>query len=34
MMSNWTTWETAGAVLAVAFVATILYVLWREVGRR
>lgn len=34
MFANWTSWEIAGAVLAVAFVATVLVVLWREVGRR
>lgn len=34
MFANWTTWEIAGAVLALAFVATVLYVLWRELGRR
>jgi len=34
MMSGWTTWEIALAVIAVGFVGGVLYVLWREVGRR
>jgi hypothetical protein len=31
---NWTTWEILGTVMAVAFVAVVLWMIWLEVRDR